>query len=188
MSLIESPGPSAYEIPSSFGRGKAASIKGKISHRNPTAEVPGPGAYVLPHVTKSNPKFTMASRTKIPDPFVPTHTAAVPGPIYDTIGYKSIGRSGPAPTLKGKLEHRDPHAEIPGPGNYERRSSIGEAPMISLKGKAAPEKVEERGAPVGLYEIPTTIGTGPSISIRGKQEIKDEHRYIRKFICYFLFV
>ncbi len=150
-------------------------MKSKIPERDYNSS-PGPGLYEVGTSIGDAPAFTMSQ--KIPSKEL-TEEEIVPGPgAHYLENWRAFGSGTSSITLKGKLEMKNPQAEVPGPGNYLAenglRAILPSAPSYSLRARPKPEVVGERAPPVGAYSPEIPFGKdGPQISFKQKIPAKD---------------
>jgi hypothetical protein len=118
------------------------------------SHAPGPGTYNLPS-TFEEPKVTLKGR-------IPTKLKSdVPGPgQYDP---KPI-KSNLAFSLYGRIPRAESTSNTPGPGEYQLKSTIGDAKKFSLSPRIVQKDTSKSHMPgPGAYNIKSTIGEGKKI-------------------------
>ena len=180
------PAPGSYELPSSIGAGRAASIRSRLEEVDVHAFVPAPGLYDGAHRstftadgTAGGPRMdAQLGRAELFDDILASaHSVPAPGAykLPDTMG------QGPAATIRSRMAALDPRAAVPGPGQYSGAyaSQMGTtASAASMDGPARAPLFPVHSsddACVGAYDLPSLVGQGPAASIRSRVEVRDVH-------------
>ncbi len=91
----------------------------KLKQRGPE-DLPGPGNYEAGTKVGEGPKYTMGDKRD-------DRYNENPGPgQYEADELRAKGL-----TMGGKIQDRAPE-DLPGPGNYDQRSKVGEGPKYSM--------------------------------------------------------
>ena len=168
------PAPGTYSIQSTLGQGPAASIRSRIDTRDVHAGGAAPGSYDAYQSSLSQTGAASMAGTARSELFQVNHDTADVG-AYEIAS--SIG-TGPAASIRSRIEQRDVHAGGAAPGSYEAyQSSLSQTGAASMAGTARSElfHVNTDTADVGAYDIKSTIGQGPAASIRSRISQKDVH-------------
>ncbi|GAX72683.1 hypothetical protein CEUSTIGMA_g139.t1 [Chlamydomonas eustigma] len=170
------PGPGEYVGAGQARGGPAYTIRSRPTEASPPPS-PGPGDYNDSRVLRG-PAFTMKGRHQEldvvgEDVFIDPD---IPGPgIYgnpNVPGKDQIGLSGPAYTMRPKLEIKE-SPRAPGPGEYSSIATSPEGPSYTM-GSRQPVKrqsaLQQDSPAPGHYGSPgPSIGTeGPAFSLLGK--------------------
>ena len=138
----QSPGPGTYNHPSSLKK-NGWSIQGKRKQRGSSEDLgPGPASYnpKLPEINGGTPAWTLGGKHK-------NKEGETLGPGPNTY-FPSINPVKPRPKsaafTKGKRDKKHGY-EIPGPGNYSIKSTVGGGPKYGITGRPKTSKREADG-------------------------------------------
>ena len=170
----------AYDIKSTLGSAPAASIRSRLELADPKAALPAPGQYSSAHASSlgssGGAQLSMAGQQGRGELWPELGQGADVG-SYDIAS--SIG-TGPAASIRHKLELGDGKAATPAPGQYSgayaSSMQLAGRGLVSMAGQAQRQELFTRqgeGADVGLYDIASSIGSGPAAAIRHKLEVAD---------------
>ena len=168
------PAPGQYDLASTIGTGRAASIRSRIEQKDAHADGPAPGSYDGAHQsTLGQSASGTMSQTSRGELFVVQSDAPDVG-SYDI--QSSMGQ-GPAATIRSRIEQKDAHAGGAAPGQYDAVNqstllqSTGHVSMAGQSSRAELFEASSTPAP-GSYEIKSRIGEGRVATIRSRIEEK----------------
>jgi len=151
--IEQTPGPGDYNEPGKQQKG--VSIGQKFRNRE-QEEMPGPGNYEGQTTVGEGPQYSMYQKRD-------QKIEYTPGPG----DYNEPGRQHKGVTIGQKIKQRDAE-DMPGPGNYEGKSTVGEGPQYSMYQKRD-QKYEQTPGP-GDYNEPSREQKGVTIGGRHKDK------------------
>lgn len=126
-----SPGPARYDVPSSFGRdAKKFTIRSRL---DPKAESKGAPYLLLKSTIGDGPKATFHARVPERKPEITTGPSYVGPPLGSDSLKFSFGNRRPDMRSKSSMD-------VPGPGQYQIKSTIGEGRKSTLHGRNDPPR------------------------------------------------
>ena len=147
--IEQTPGPGDYNNPNQEQKGVTI---GKRFENKPAEDIPGPGNYQAKSHIKEGPQYSIYQKREQKINFTPG-----PG------DYESVKDEQKGIIIGQRLKERDAE-ELPGPGNYEGRSHLGEGPHYTMYEKRD-QKIEQTPGP-GDYNDPNKEQKGVTIGQR----------------------
>ena len=169
--------PGSYDAPELMGQGPAASIRSRTEWKDPRAALPGVGEYGGAYAsTLGQAAAASMDGSRRPELFATDAASANVAP--GSYEQPPVMGQGPAARIRSRIAEHDPHAHVPGPGQYEgaHTSTLGQAQAASMAGTQRPELFAVQSgatAAVGSYDLPSTLGSGPAASIRSRLSVSD---------------